>query len=77
MIRMQRLQTVLQAMREILQDAERHGQPRLICREFFRLRAEAVALHASLFPGPPDAGEIVLLSRKAEDVHLDWRSQQR
>ena len=70
-MRMQRLQTAVRAMREIVEDAECHAQPQLICSEFFRLRTEAVALHASLFPGPPDAGEIALLSRRAEGLHLE------
>lgn len=74
-MRMKRLHVVLQAMREIVEDAERHEQPRLVCREFFSLRTEAVSLHASLFPGPPDAGEIALLSLRAEGLHLDWHGQ--
>ena len=59
------LGTVLQAMREIVEDAEHHPQPGLIGREFARLRAEAIALHASCYPGPPDGGEIACLCARA------------
>lgn len=71
-MRIQRLNTVLQAIREIVEDAERHAQPPLVCREFLRLRAEAVSQHASLYPGPPETGETVLLSPRAGSLHLDW-----
>ena len=64
------LEAVLQAMCEIVEDAECHPQPGLIGREFARLRAEAVALHASLYPGPPDGGEIALLCSRAARAGL-------
>ncbi|MGY2892866.1 hypothetical protein [Deinococcus sp. UYEF24] len=62
---MRQMQTVLRSMREIVEDAEFHLQPAHVCREFARLRAEAVALHASWFPGPPDGGEVAELSLRA------------
>ena len=59
------LEAVLQAMRDIVEDAECRPQPGLIGREFARLRAEAVALHASCYPGPPSGGEIASLCARA------------
>jgi len=64
------LEAVLQAMSEIVEDAEHRPQPGLIGREFARLRAEAVALHASCYPGPPDGGEIALLCARAAGAGL-------
>ena len=64
------LEAVLQAMREIVEDAEHRSQPELIGREFARLLAEAVALHASCYPGPPDGGEIALLCARAAGAGL-------
>ena len=64
------LEAVLQAMREIVEDAEYRPQPGLIGREFAKLRAEAVALHASCYPGPPDGGEIALLCARAAGAGL-------
>ena len=62
---MRQMHTVLRAMRDIVEDAEFHVQPSYVGREFVRLRAEAVALHASWFPGPPDGGEVAELSLRA------------
>lgn len=73
-MQMRRLEAVLQAMREIVEDAEHHPQPGLIGREFARLRAEAVALHASCYPGPPDGGEIALLCARATVAGLHHQS---
>ncbi len=67
---MRQMQTVLRAMREIVEDAEFHVQPALVGREFSRLRAEAVALHACWFPGPPDRGEVAELSLRANAAGL-------
>ncbi len=68
------LGAVLQAMCEIIEDAECHPQPGLIGREFVRLRAEAVALHASCYPGPPDGGEIATLCSRAARAGLYHQS---
>lgn len=64
------LEAVLQAMCEIVEDAEHHPQPGLIGREFARLRVEAIALHASCYPGPPDGGEIALQCTQAVEAWL-------
>ena len=67
---MRQLRRVLREMREIVEDAEFHVQPALVCHEFARLRAEAVALHACWFPGPPDGGEVAELSLRAHMAGL-------
>ncbi len=64
-MRVRQLHSTLACMRAILDDAEFREQPQFVAAEFGRLRAQAVALHASLYPGPPDGGEIGALSARA------------
>lgn len=72
-MRVRQLLSTLASMGAILDDAERREQPPFVAAEFERLRLQATALHASLYPGPPDGGEIGDLSARAAGLLLSRR----